>query len=194
MISLQRIIFGMIAVVFLQTESVLIASLFYLLAVYLDFVDGAVARYQQDRSDTPLTPEHESNLSFCKRLKHPGITEMGKWLDPLADKTTNQLMLFALGWNYLSHVLLFSCLGTAAMLTLLRPLKKRLGLSDGRSNGFGKMKMWVEVALIITLFFRPEAFGAMIPHLLITTALLLFAIGLALLSFGFHLLPSKEQK
>lgn len=194
MISVQRILFGLIAVVFLQTKGVYIALALYLFAVYLDFVDGAVARYQQDLLPEQLPAEEERKLNFLDRLRHPGVTEMGKWLDPLADKTINQLMLFALGWNYLPHMLLYGCLGMAILLTLLRPMKKRLKLGDGRANGFGKTKMWTEVVLILCLFLRPEALGLMIPHLVLSIVLAIFAIGLAVLSFTFHLLPAQNKK
>lgn len=173
-ISLVRIPMAAGIAILISQDHLLLAGVLYALTAALDFLDGAVARYQDEKGIAP------------------GETESGKWLDPLSDKIVNQTILFTLGWNYLPHALLYACAGIALALTVLRPMKKRLGLGDGRANSFGKMKMWVEVALITVLFFQPSGLEIVLPHLIATILLIFTAIALAILSLTFHLLPQEK--
>ena len=64
--------------------------------------------------------------------------------------------------------------------------------ADGRSNAFGKIKMWVRTCVIATLFVRTATGIADGPLMALAAAMLALAIMLAALSFAFHLLPSRS--
>ena len=200
MISVYRILMAF-AIPLLVTGGFLAAAgAVFAIAVYLDFIDGAVARFQEEDGGFRTPPEAEARLPFLSRLRLKGCTETGKWLDPFADKVLVQTTLFSAGWHALPREFLWASLALAVSLTLARPFKswlKRRNLrksADGRANMFGKMKMWVEVATIGLLLMDPaeglltEIFFAFAAMTLMATAL-----GLAALSLIFHLLPARKR-
>lgn len=173
----------------------------FVLAVYLDFIDGAVARYQQDKMGFRTDPEEEAALPFFARLRLKGCTETGKWLDPFSDKFLIQTALFSVGWGILPLPFLLSGLMLSVALTLVRPVKswmKRRGLrktADGRANAFGKIKMWCEVATVIALFgWHEERFAELVLQLIAVYTLMMMAVLLACLSLIFHLMPARKSK
>lgn len=172
----------------------------FVIAIYLDFVDGAVARYQTDTEKHHTDPVFEASLTFLSRLRLKGCTETGKWLDPFADKSLIQVTLFTLGWSVLPSALLYFSLGLAILLTLARPIKRWMmkkgwrKSADGRANIFGKVKMWLEVALIVELFIVPNDFWQEIVHRSFREILMSTAIVAAFLSLVFHLMPARQKK
>lgn len=177
-----------------------LAAWTFAVAVYLDFVDGGVARYQQDRLGHRTPPEAEAKMSLWRRLRLKGCTITGGWLDPLSDKVLVQAALISLGWDAVPRWMLFIGLALAVALTLARPFKTwlvrtgRRKTADGRANAFGKMKMWMQVAVVGLLFIEPVDVMALIGHTVLTSALLLLALVLAALSLTFHLLPARTRK
>ena len=172
---------------------ILIGAIIFALTTYMDFLDGAIARYQDEKQKRQmLTPEAERKLSFIDQLNLKGSSHLGASFDPLADKICNQLAIFALGWNLLPNRMLIMSFLLATALTGVRPLKRWLGRGDGRANKFGKIKMWTEVALISLLLFKPDGSSSNIYYssglLIIFTA----CLALAGLSLIFHLLQPKN--
>ena len=126
-------------------------------ASYLtDFLDGALARYQDER----MTPEERD----AERRKHwmlrRGKTEeeailSGAAFDPFVDKVRYFGALLALGIGRLWWPLIALGGLFALALTVGRPIVTRLKLSKGKANWLGKHKVHVEAALIAWLVFVP---------------------------------------
>lgn len=200
MISVYRIFMALfIPPIFAMGLNILGITIFAI-AVYLDFIDGAVARYQQDTDNVFTSSEIESSLGFFARLRLKGCTETGKWLDPFADKFLIQVTLFTLGWNVFPNSFLFISLGLAITLTIVRPFKNWMmkkgwrKSADGRANIFGKVKMWLEVMTIIALFNVSETVLENILTMILKDVLMGLVIGSAFFSLIFHLMPSRKNK
>lgn len=200
MISVYRIIMALLLPFIFYGGWRTFGAAVFIAAVYLDFIDGAVARYQTDAGGFKTPPEDEASLSFISRLRLKGCTETGKWLDPFADKVLIQATLLSIGWSVVSHELLVASLILAICLTLARPLKKWMmkkgwrKSADGRANIFGKLKMWLEVGTIAGLFNTAENLLETLLQLLVSEVLLACALTSALLSLIFHLLPARKNK
>lgn len=159
---------------------IFLGCMLYAIACLLDWVDGALARYHRDRGFiTP--PEQEATMSFWARLDIRGKSELGKSLDPFADKLTFFGALIPLGAGYVAWPLIATSAVFAIALTLFRVFKKELGfIGDGAANRFGKWKMWCEILVISAIVLLPhDAFGK-----IISTLLLICAVILAFLSFA----------
>lgn len=200
MISVYRILMAAAFPFLAASGLTALAAAVFAVAVYLDYIDGAVARYQQDTLGHRTDPDAEAAMPFLSRLSLKGCTETGAWLDPLADKLLVQSALFSLGWGRIPWWLLASGLGFAVLLTAARPFKawlKRKGLrksADGRANAFGKIKMWLEVAAVGLLFFDPSSAIHDAMLWILAMSVLSSATLMAFLSLVFHLLPAREKK
>ena len=109
---------------FLWHDLNVLAVVFLGLAVFLDILDGAVARLRSEQSTN------------------------GEWLDAYADKLLIVGLLLIYGWDYFPAVLIWAIFGTEVFLSVGRPIKMWLGKS-GKANSFGKMKMWCQSAGVI---------------------------------------------
>lgn len=145
----------------------------------MDFLDGALARYHQDRAAREITPEEEQFMGIIERLNIRGKSQLGKTLDPLADKATYLGALVPLGIDHLHWSLMAASITLAVVLTVVRPIKRWFGLGDGAANRFGKWKLWCEIAVLVALVFVPVSFGkAIVATLLVILAILLAALSL----------------
>ncbi len=154
-------------------------------AYILDFLDGAVARYQADRG--PRVPSYEEErMNLWQRLGIRGRSQLGKTLDPLADKATYFAVLLPTGLDYVSPWLLIASLFLALALTLMRPIKRLLHLDEGAANRFGKWKLWAEIAALASIVLLPHAR----PWLELSDFLLFVAVSLACLSLAGHVLTA----
>ncbi len=142
-----------------------------------DFVDGALARYQQgDR--TPMTLEEELQLSLWDRICYRGVTHLGKELDPGADKLRFVPLVWLFGWGVLWLWLMILITVVAMLLTLMRPLKRYYGL-DGASTRIGKYKIWTELAgLVVMAFVYPFMSTVIAVENAVTAANVCFTISL----------------
>lgn len=162
----------------------------YAIAVFLDFVDGALARHQEDqRRDlkerlgevyTEISFEEESALSLSERLNWRGKTHLGKSLDPFVDKCTFYAALLPLADERLPLWLVLTNLSLAILLTFSRPILRLVRKADGSANRFGKAKMWTEILVISALVLIPPSFD----NSLVATGLLVLATVLASVSLG----------
>ncbi len=103
-----------------------LAVVFLGVAIFLDILDGAMARLRKEQSSN------------------------GEWLDAYADKMLIVGLLLIYGWDHFSAALIWAIVGLEVCLSLGRPIKIRFGKS-GKANSFGKMKMWCQSAGVIGL-------------------------------------------
>lgn len=176
-ISVFRIILSFPMLLLLAGGHLAWGAALYGLNGFLDFLDGAVARQQQAKTGTPaIGLEEERELSYWQRLNLPGITNLGKFMDPLADKFMNVLALVPLGWNLFPRWMLFLSVGFAFGLTISRPLLRRLFGHDGSANKFGKFKMMAEIAAVAAVVFTLAG----VSEKAVAYVLLLVAVGLGI--------------
>jgi len=76
--------------------------------------------------------------------------------------------------------LLWGSLTLAILLTVARPIKRRLGVGDGAANWFGKRKMWVEIVVIVAAVLVPQSdIRFLVINLLLGVAFLFAVLSLA---------------
>ncbi|PIV45692.1 MAG: hypothetical protein CO144_01495 [Candidatus Nealsonbacteria bacterium CG_4_9_14_3_um_filter_35_11] len=80
--TLISVLFALISLYFLIKQNLILAIIFFIIAGFLDFVDGAVARYK--------------NIA----------TEMGAYLDTIADRYVEAILLFGMLFLSLPKILL----------------------------------------------------------------------------------------
>lgn len=126
----------------------------YTLAVISDWLDGALARWQH-RRDAPrgLSEAAEVALPLVDQLRLRGNTQLGKRLDPIADKATFYAALLPLGVGFVPTWIVVANVAFALALTAIRWkwAMRALGLRDAGSNWFGKRKMWIEIFVVSSL-------------------------------------------
>lgn len=157
-----------------------LAGILLTVSLLTDFVDGALAHYQQG-TRPPMTLAQERQLSILQRINYRGVTHLGKSLDPLVDKIRFFCVLYALGLGVVHSWLIISLTVVAAALTLIRPIKRWLKMGDGRSNRFGKFKIWAELLAMALLILYPTN------RVLLNTTFI-FALLFGLLSLAGHLI------
>lgn len=156
-ITLARVAFALPMFLAFWKGLIVTGSCIYAVSCLMDFLDGAVARYQQAASGAPpLEPDVESKMTLREILRHRGTTAFGKGLDPLADKATYFGALIPVGSGFLVPWLIWPAFLAAMALTLFRPIKRRLKLGDTGANRFGKFKMWIEILVIAALVLFPH--------------------------------------
>lgn len=144
-------------------------------AFLTDFVDGALARFQMKHHKLrQLAPEEEEKLSLWARVNRKGNTHLGMRLDPFVDKVRYFIVLFVIGYGYVESWLIWASLGCAIALTLIRPVMRYFKLGTGASSKLGKIKIFVEIAALMALFFIPHTtdIGPMVCNTLVGLALL----------------------
>jgi phosphatidylglycerophosphate synthase len=95
-------------------------------------------------------------MSFGARLRWPGETQLGKILDPIADKGTFYSVLLPGGLNFLPGWLVYINFLLAIALTVSRPVLRFLYQAEVAANWFGKRKIWFEVLTISSLALLPR--------------------------------------
>lgn len=149
-LSLLRIILvpvfmlALIFPVFGDTVSRIVALVIFIVAAYTDFLDGKIAR------------------------KYGLVTDLGKFLDPVADK----LMIIGALIGFLPmcspHIGLSRAVAIVTFVVVFRELaitSLRMVISDGKgevmaANWLGKCKTVTQIFCICTLFAEPVIFGA----------------------------------
>lgn len=166
-------------VLFVQ-DRYFLASVLLGFALITDFIDGALANYQQ--GDRPhMTLEEERKLTWRQRINYRGVTHLGKTLDPLRDKVTVFSVLYSIGIGMVQSWLVIALTAVGVALTVIRPIKRYYGLGDSAANRFGKYKMLVEVAAVCLLVLYRE-------NPLVLNIAFVAALMLGLSSLGGHLL------
>lgn len=147
---------ALIAIIMFAVGSLILGAVFCALSYLTDFLDGALARYQDDR----LTEEERETERGKNWMARRGKTEeeaifSGASFDPFVDKVRYFGALFTLGIGRLWWPLIAVGGFFALALTIGRPIVAKLKLSKGKANWLGKHKVHVEGALIAWLVFIP---------------------------------------
>ena len=150
-------------------------------ALMLDRVDGKMATQGEPfvwTGATPRTPA-QRRRRFWRELNHPGSTEVGKWLDPLADKLKIPIPLLYLGWiglvpwGYPAAIIVFEILGTVMRPPFqLVPAHYQRGTA---ATAVGKLKVMFQFTTLIVLWADGWSWLVVQPwlyHLLLSLALL----------------------
>lgn len=156
-----------------------------------DAFDGPLARHRQG-SRPLLTLEEERALGWWGRINYDGVTFLGKFLDPITDKVRFFCALYALGWGVVSRMLVITLTVMALLLTFVRPVKRWLGLGDGTSNLFGKLKIWAEFVALLPLTLYPE--NRIVLNSLFGIALLFATLSLSGHIFGAKLALMRQKR
>ncbi len=154
-----------------RANAVLLGSILFTLCSLIDWLDGALARYQQRLADA-------GRLQIALRSEwiRLGPTELGKKMDPVFDKFRYYGALLPLGWHTLPHTLIWISIGVALALTVFRELVRLRWNIKAGANSYGKIKVYLEIGVIACLVFRTLGVP---PELLIFLA----ATGLGATSF-----------
>lgn len=175
---------------FLQTDfqSTMIGAVITIICFLCDWLDGALARYQDKKYGLSKLPlEEERLIPMWRRFFLRGSTNLGTALDPFADKVKYYVVLFTRGWGYVSNILIIISFVTAIALTLVRPIKRYFKIGDAAANRAGKYKIFIEIAVVTAI--------VLIPHnettKTISNALLVTAMIFGFLSLSAHLFLAK---
>ncbi|PJE51271.1 MAG: hypothetical protein COV29_00745 [Candidatus Yanofskybacteria bacterium CG10_big_fil_rev_8_21_14_0_10_36_16] len=171
-----RIVLTCIIIYLLCKNFTTLPFLLYLLAVVTDFFDGFIARRQNS------------------------ISQLGKWLDPLADKILHIpiFLIFAFKFQIAPLWIAFGAMLTFAIILLslvivVKILPEKYSYEVG-SNQYGKFKMATEVASAICFFMAlTSTTGAFHAMFLVSLGIILLIIStcLALLSIWGHIKSPK---
>ncbi len=125
-LSFARMPVALFVAVLLRVGSHFLGILFIAFAVFLDALDGALARWRGEQ------------------------TKLGEWLDPCADKVMVVGILLTNGRGHFPFELIIVTASIEVILALGRLLASLLGKS-GKANAFGKIKMWLQSTAVIGL-------------------------------------------
>ncbi len=141
-----------------------------------DWFDGVLARHQQ--GDKPvMAREEEDRLSILQRVRFRGVTNLGRNLDPAVDKIRFLGLLWVVGLGEIDLLIILGITGFAVLLTILRPIKRWLGLDSAASNRWGKIKVYAEVVLVVFLVFGTKPlYGSWHPEQVISELRLILNI------------------
>jgi CDP-diacylglycerol--glycerol-3-phosphate 3-phosphatidyltransferase len=131
-LSIIRIVFLLPILIFLYSGQKTLALIFFLFAVFLDVLDGALARLRNQ------------------------TTKSGEWLDPLADKLLIFGIVFIYGLIYFPIWIIVPMIFLEILLVLGRPIKVKLNIS-AKANKWGKIKMAFQSLGIIALIIDPNS-------------------------------------
>ncbi len=158
-ITALGLVLALLATLLFAMDGIALGAVFCTFSYVTDFLDGALARYQDER----MTAEDRERESGKHWMRRRGRTEDGGFLsgaafDPFVDKVRYFGAALALGHDRLWWPLLAVGGFFALALTLWRPFAAKLKLSKGKSNWLGKHKVHVEAVLIAWLVFVPASF------------------------------------
>ncbi len=162
------------------------ASMLLLVSAWTDWMDGAVAHIHQGLRPA-MSLEEERRLGVMARINYRGVTHLGKSLDPFTDKVRFFCTLYPLGWGVVSGWLIIALTVVAIALTVVRPVKRWYGMGDGRSNRFGKIKVWAEYVAITFLVLAPTSQWLLNTTFVVALILGLFSLGGHLISGAWEL-------
>lgn len=130
-----------------RADLIVLGAALFTVSMVTDWLDGALARYQQRESELSTFDLKPGRSEWLKL----GPTELGKKLDPVVDKLRYFAALFPLGWASLPHWLVWTSLGIAFALTFFREVVRLIwGIKPG-ANAVGKVKVYVEIGVIAFL-------------------------------------------
>ncbi|WP_458125970.1 CDP-diacylglycerol--glycerol-3-phosphate 3-phosphatidyltransferase [Paenibacillus sp. Z3-2] len=157
-ITLARIaLIPLFMICFLNQPSVMIALIIFAVAAGTDKLDGYVAR------------------------KYNQITNLGKLLDPLADKLLIAVALVMMVQeNMISSWIAVIIIGREIIITALRMIATEQGIALA-ADRYGKIKMVLQVAAIIAILLNNVPFS-LLTEVRVDVALLWVAAGVTLLS------------
>lgn len=149
---------ALLATLMFATGGIVIGALLCTASYLTDFLDGALARYQDERmTQEERTAEGSKHWMLRRGKSEDGGFLSGAAFDPFVDKVRYFGALLALGLGRLWWPLIALGGLFALALTVGRPIVARLKLSKGKSNWLGKHKVHVEAVLIAWLVFLPAA-------------------------------------
>ena len=169
-----------------QPRLVALGAVLFAVSAVTDWLDGALARYQQrchDAGRLDLRPHRRETFRL-------GPTELGKKIDPFIDKIRYFAALFPLGWHALPRSVIWAALFFALALTFGRVVVEwRWRLRPG-ANAWGKFKVYAEIAAIAFLVFLAAGYPCA------TLALIAFIVATALggVSFATQTLSVLRQR
>lgn len=150
--------FALIATLLFSIKALALGALFCTMSYLTDFLDGALARYQDARmTDEERQAERPKHWMLRRGKTEDGAIFSGAAFDPFVDKVRYFGALLPLGLGRLPWWLIILGGAFALALTIGRPIAVRMGLSKGKANWLGKHKVHVEAALIAWLVFVPAA-------------------------------------
>ncbi|WP_405172108.1 CDP-diacylglycerol--glycerol-3-phosphate 3-phosphatidyltransferase [Paenibacillus sp. FSL H8-0280] len=157
-ITLARIaLIPLFMICFLNQQSVMIALIIFVVAAGTDKLDGYVAR------------------------KYNQITNLGKLLDPLADKLLIAVALVMMVQeNMISSWIAVIIIGREIVITALRMVATEQGIALA-ADRYGKIKMVLQVAAIIAILLNNVPFS-LLTEVRVDVILLWLAAGVTLLS------------
>ncbi|RPK29639.1 CDP-diacylglycerol--glycerol-3-phosphate 3-phosphatidyltransferase [Paenibacillus xylanexedens] len=157
-ITLARIaLIPLFMICFLNQQSVMIALIIFAVAAGTDKLDGYVAR------------------------KYNQITNLGKLLDPLADKLLIAVALVMMVQeNMISSWIAVIIIGREIVITALRMVATEQGIALA-ADRYGKIKMVLQVAAIIAILLNNVRFS-LLTEVRVDVILLWLAAGVTLLS------------
>lgn len=155
-ITAVGLVTGLVAAVLFAAGGMFLGAAFCILSYLTDFLDGALARWQESL----LTDAGRRAETAKPWLARRGRTEDGAFLtgsafDPFVDKVRYFSVLLALGTGRLWWPLIALGAAFALALTVVRPILARRKLSHGRANRLGKHKVHAEAVLLAWLVFIP---------------------------------------
>jgi phosphatidylglycerophosphate synthase len=158
-ITALGLVLALLAALMFFSGAIAVGALLCTLSFLTDFLDGALARYQDERmTDADRAAEADKHWMDRRGKTEDGGVFSGAAFDPLVDKVRYFSALLALDgltrlwWPLIAAGGLF-----AVLLTVGRPIVAALKLSKGKSNWLGKHKVHVEAALLAWLVFVPAA-------------------------------------
>jgi phosphatidylglycerophosphate synthase len=165
--------FALLATLLFSVGGVGLGALFCAMSYLTDFLDGALARYQ----DARMTPEDRAAEGAKHWMLRRGKTEdgaifSGAAFDPFVDKVRYFGALLPLGLGRLPAWLIAAAGVFALALTIGRPIVAKMRLSKGKANWFGKHKVHVEAVLVAWLVLVPAATLAHVDDVLLALATL----------------------
>ena len=171
-ITALGLVLALLATFLFIAGGVALGAVFCTMSFLTDFMDGALARYQ-DAQMTDADREVERRKHWMRRGKTEEEAILsGASFDPFVDKVRYFGALLPLGIGRLWWPLMLAGGVFALALTIGRPIVTKLKLSKGKANWLGKHKVHVEAALIAWLVFVPAAVLPRVDDILLALATL----------------------